>query len=276
MKTHLNFDALIQTYPSRATALKHTDDVLPRLKGVRPLDDDARLSLAAIVAVVIHEGGTGASAGQWAEKVQQLEPICPGLFLPRVELPEKLVWPMDELTGQRVENPWASDTAEAHHSRQLILDLSPALAVAMEQRAARGVSFRLMHEEKLARDGAAEAAKVRERYDEAEHKRNPWVTRDPVAMADIEKRNPMLAVFLKDAAKPAQPNCFGPGDSQNLTLQSRAERIDPIGAKFLATAAALAEAWLGAEIESLKSQAQRAAEQAERAERQLEARGTRR
>jgi hypothetical protein len=241
---------IAKRYASKSVALGHVPETRKRLDGARVMAPAQTEEFAAVLAVVIAESGKASSPAEWAAWFTRHELHLSGVFTPRAEKPEELVWPRMPGTGALIDNPAGKpDDSDAVNALELIESRSPRLARLMRDMVKRGNSFTLVAELESERADAEEIARMRAGYDEVAHGKNPYVTGDVEQQSVLEKSNPRIAAWLRDAGTPRPLNAYGP-TSPNLTFQSRLEREAPLVAKVLAEASRLHEAWVADELDA--------------------------
>jgi hypothetical protein len=145
-----------------------------RLPGNRhyALNDDALRAGGAFAKAYADKAGfDDLIKGDLDRMVEKLATHLGELRQQRAVEPEKIVWPVDPVTNERLPNPWESGGNLGE--RNAVHKLSPRLAQYFERRAKEG-PWKL-HIESL--EKAAEVAEINAiKYDSEVHKTNPFVS----------------------------------------------------------------------------------------------------
>jgi hypothetical protein len=161
---------------------------LKKLKNNRAyaLDEGAQLALGAIAEAwresKKYDQLFSIDLADLVERLAQFDFL--ELLQQRAVEPEKLTWPIDEVTGERLPNPWAGDGNLG--ARNLVHELSPALAEYM-QRCAKGEQWQIYAEGLTASAERAELNAIR--YDADEHTKNVFRTDNVEAQSEFVKAN---------------------------------------------------------------------------------------
>jgi hypothetical protein len=153
----------------------------------------------------------------------------------------------DPVTGEQLPNPWKTKNLKG---QSLLEQRDPALAA----------HFKAMAEDPygtLAKMQDAEAQRQSLSsipYSANEHQLNPFLGNNETAKAEFVKRDPDLAKFYEEEAKPVEIPIFG--KNKNLTIAGKLAK-DPRMAALVQLAARIHEQWLAED--KLAAQQQRAA-----------------
>jgi hypothetical protein len=182
----------------------------------------------------------------------------------RAAEPEKLAWPVDDVTGERLPNPWLSDGNLG--ARNLVNKLSPALARHME-RAAKGEQWQAYVE---GLQQIAERAELNAiQYGEAEHKSNVFRT------GSLEEQGKFVKEKSPEFPRESLLVAFYRREAQEVRLPWSASTINRYRLGMMKKADAelgdLATAATGIEQRWLEEQRQIVREEEAAAKRRLEA-----
>lgn len=229
---------------------------LPRNRAYA-LDDAGKEGLAALCkaygaagnSLSNMEGDDGKSGeDHFGEVLQELGAFEPSLFQPRPdEAPTLPEWPRHPLTGERMPNPFAKESASlAAQSKLMARD--PALAKAMKAAVESPWQYYFdLEEEKQKREHVAAI-----RYSADDCKNNPFIHGGLKEQSEFAKRNdPVRVEIFKREAKPVSLP-FTPG-SADQTVRGKLYTKNPRLYQWTENARATCQRWQDERITALKA-----------------------
>jgi hypothetical protein len=160
---------------------------------------------------------------------------------------------VDPVSGEQLRNPFAKGSEDLK-AQSILERRDPALAKHLKSMAADpyGTIAALIDAE-VERQSLSSVP-----YDESIHKLNPFAGDNKTLQSEFVRKDPMLAAFYREEAKPVEIPVFGA--RKNLTIEGRLIR-DPQAAAVLRVAKAIQRQWL--EADRQQAIEQRAAAQKE-------------
>jgi hypothetical protein len=167
----------------------------------------------------------------------------------------------DPVTDATLPNPFAKNAPDLK-GQTILTQRDPALA---------------KHLKAMAEDPYATIAKLQDEeaerqslaaipYDEKIHQLNPFLGNNATALAEFVKRDPMLAAFYREEAKPVEIPLFGA--QRNLTVEGKLFR-DAQAAAVLKLARVISRQWLDADKQAAIEARAQAQKELERLQQQI-------